>query len=200
MKPSALDRMARAAHFYDLRGFKPIDVPWTIGEDADNATKPKEARPIFAEFSDVTPFIRDRTRLPGSGEQGFIQMLLDEELAPGMYQTVTPCWRDEKVIDDLHRPYFWKLELIVVGSHVAPLVAQCALEFFKAYVPGCEIVPGMAGTNDVCDIVGYDMEKKRTVELGSYGHRAAGGFQYTYGTGCAEPRLGVVVENNAEWF
>lgn len=197
MKPSALDRMARAAHFYELRGFKPVDVPWVVSPQADDTTKPEDVGPLFFMRGAAGGFDQ---RLPGSGEQGFIQMLLDEELGPGQYQTLTPCWRDEPEVNDLHRPYFWKLELIVVGAHVAPLVANCALEFFAPHAANARLVPGGPGTDDMYDIVADDLEKKRVVELGSYGHRAAGGFQYTYGTGCAEPRLGILVENNAEWF
>lgn len=181
----SLKRLAQASQYYEENGFVPIEVPWTVSPRADEMTKPEDANPISMA---VGSHIQEN-RLPGSGEQGFIQMILDGKLPVGMYQTTTPCWRDERRYDELHRPYFFKLELIVVGSLVAPLVVQCASHFFMRILdPNCvNVVKGQEDTDDAYDIVYKD------IELGSYGHRLVENVPYTYGTGCAEPRLGIAL-------
>jgi phenylalanyl-tRNA synthetase alpha subunit len=123
--------------------------------------------------------------LVASGEQGFIELMIRENLV-GKYFTITPCFREEKY-DELHLPYFMKLELIdtEVDNKKLPAMINDAKRFFDNYLE-TKVIP----TKDGYDIV----SAKSNIELGSYGIRAYKEFLWVYGTGVAEPRLSQVLE------
>lgn len=161
-----------AVDFYTARGYSYVEVPWLVSAAAFDVTCPPGVR-TFDTYAG---------RLVASGEQSFLQMLADKKLPPGRYQCVTPCFRDEVAYDELRKMYFVKVELIDTASlnHEALLVD--ALAFFAQYVDCREEDMG-DGTKDIVTVDGG-------VELGSYGTRShALTGPWSYGTGCAEPRL-----------
>lgn len=184
MSPDQLERLAKASRYYLKRGFVYEPVPWYISSRADEISKPPEANPLNVLGLGIMD-----NRLLASGEQGFIQRILDRDIEDGFFQTCTPCFRDEKELDELHQLYFTKLELAGIGCGTPLDFAQLAWEFFKDYVP-CEVVK--LGT-DRYDIFCGD------IELGSYGYRVfyrgdeQNPVKLTYGTGLAEPRLSVAI-------
>lgn len=162
---------------YQMSGYKPIEAPWIVGQEAYDATKP----------SDVRDFATIGGNLVASGEQSFLQLMLDGVM-PGKAQCITPCFRDE-AYDEIHLPYFLKLELIDtinVTEASLKIVIEDALGFFRAYL-SVELVDMGDGSFDI-------VASKNGIELGSYGIRHYKHFSWVYGTGLAEPRLSQAME------
>lgn len=185
--------IARAVEFYRKRGYAYVqDAPWNVSRDAYYATKPTGASDVTIADGTIGADWRPVTRYAvASGEQSFIQMLLDGQPLKRAL-CVTPCYRIERW-DDWRRPYFMKAELInahdVDEGHLIHMVHD-ACAFFEEFLPAVRIVKTQAG---------YDIVEKVTrVELGSYGirERVVGGMrlEWIYGTACAEPRLSTVVQ------
>jgi len=182
------EKIAAAVYHYETKGYKEIEVPWIISLDSMLITRPKGAR-LFSTFAG---------ELVASGEQSFLE--IRNQLKPGKYQCVTPCFRDEQTKDDLHHQYFIKNELIWVldipqldiAMEKLNIVIKDALQFFK----GCwasRTEPKLVHNPLDNTIANQDIEING-IEVGSYGYRSYEGFHWIYGTGCAEPRLTQVLE------
>lgn len=160
--------------FYKSYGFKAIEAPWIITQKVNALTMPPDRKPNLIDGEGV---------LVGSAEQSFLQMYYSKMLKPGKYQAITPCFRNEEILDELHHPYFMKNELIitdVVNPEMLYATIQNCMKFFKKYIP--ENLR-LEKTEE-----GYDIMYK-DIELGSYGIRECEFLQWIYATGCAEPRL-----------
>jgi phenylalanyl-tRNA synthetase alpha subunit len=174
--------LADSTEFYELRGFKRIETPWTVTEAVSQITKP--------EFKSET-FTLDKKKkvLVGSGEQSFLYLYLKGFLPKGRYQTITPCFREE-VFDFTHTKYFMKNELIITDDNIdhysAKGLASIAFAFYSEYFnpDDLEIVE----TED-----GFDIMYEK-YELGSYGYRECEFLKWIYGTGVAEPRFSNVLK------
>lgn len=162
--------IADSMHYYAAHGYQAIDAPWLISKASIDITRPEGTR-YFETFAG---------NLVASGEQSFLH--IRDSLKPGRYQCATPCFRDEKVLDDLHRLYFFKVELIEVRppnpQDALKLMISEAVGFFSQYADG-EVVE----TDQGLDIF------INGVEVGSYGIRKHEDFLWVYGTGIAEPRF-----------
>jgi hypothetical protein len=173
-----------AIEYYKHLGYSIVEVPWVVSPEADLATKPAGVR-LFETFAGC---------LVASGEQSFVQLMLDGKMPLGKSVCITPCFRDEPVLDDIHRQYFMKVELIdympqdLTLSKISMLYH--AMLFFSRYVDVKCVPVFCEGTDQMLctDIVGHGLE------LGSYGYREFKGHSWVYGTGCAEPRLSQAVE------
>lgn len=169
-------RIATAVSYYVGLGYVPTEVPWIVGERAYEVTKPPGA----------VGFVTLRGYLVASAEQGFIQ-LLQGGAKLGKCVAVTPCFRHE-TYDDLHLPYFMKVELIAtadVSDTALTGMIREAEGFFNAYIR-TQVIE----THDGYDIV----EAVTGIELGSYGRRQTGDLTWLYGTGLAEPRLAKAIQ------
>lgn len=175
-----LQNLAEAQRFYERRGYRNVDVPWIVDPRVDDELRPKDRNPLVIPHSG---------HLPGSGEEGLVQLALDGWLRAGKYQTITPCWRLEPKFDETHLPYFLKLELIKIGDNDYRELCDAAQEFMSLDVK----VRSVASA----DGVGRDLEDLRGMELGSYGFRAAAGVVWSYGTGLAEPRYSMAQERDS---
>jgi hypothetical protein len=196
MTDDAIDyfRIAKSQSFYRALGYKSIETPWLVSEAAVQATLPTDSRSLgvfrFDEEEKQTPF----GSLVASGEQGFIQMMMDGKLQPGRYQTTTPCFRDEKSYNTLTRFSFLKVELIWYMPDDSRLAYETVLNnavncFFEiSDLEDFEAVP----TED-----GYDLTYKG-IELGSYGVRQMDSHIWVYGTGLAEPRFSTATRRPQE--
>lgn len=185
-----------AVEYYRSRGYVYVeDAPWHVGRDAYYATKPPDSVDVVldafrGDSPNDLPF--DRPYMIASGEQSFIQMMLDGQSIKRAV-CVTPCFRWEPRVDMLHRRYFMKVELInahdVDDAHLMHMVHE-ACSFFEEFFPQVRVIETEIGF----DIV----EKDSHMELGSYGKRHVfiGGesLKWIYGTGCAEPRLSTAIE------
>ncbi len=191
------ENIANAVKFYQERGYVYLDdAPWLVDDRAYYATKPKGAVDLTLNAENI--LLRDRYPV-ASGEQSFIQMILDGQPIKRAI-CVTPCWRYEPKVDMLHRKYFMKAELInaqdVDEGHLIHMIHD-ASTFFEQYFP-----VRVVKTDDGYDIV----EKGSRFELGSYGIRelAVPGVgpgvtrihRWIYGTACAEPRLSTALQKH----
>lgn len=129
-----------------------------------------------------------------SAEQSFLQMEKDGNIPytnNKKYLALTPCYRDEAVLDESHYNIFLKLELfvyhVVLEEEVDYLLACELQSFFNTHGMQTEIV-----RTDI----GWDVEYKG-LELGSFGYRESPkGVLYVYGTGLAEPRASIAMAMN----
>lgn len=171
------NNLTLALDFYKSKGFTQIEVPWIVDSQTNADTMPPGAH----------DFKVDGGGLIGSGEQGFLQMMKDGTLPPGRYCTLTPCFRKEPVVDDLHKLYFMKVELIDTGSVCLFDIIYKASDFFRRI----GIDTAITNTGEYM----FDLEEQMTgynVEMGSYGVRTVGEYRWVYGTGCAEPRASFI--------
>ena len=197
-------RMLEAREYYEACGFKYIDVPWAVSREAIMMTRPPwvTGEPFSYEAGGklIYPV--------ASAEQSFLQMQMDamegRRLMYDSYCTITPCFRNEPVLDDLHQPYFIKLELIswdkTTPEDLGKMIAGARLFFenehggHKADDLWVDVVPNT--DPDPIGIVAKDIVTKYTqIELGSYGirsHPKVG--RWLYGTGLAEPRYSYALE------
>lgn len=191
------DNIAKALSFYQQRGYVYLeDAPWQVGRTAYYATKPKDAIDLQL-FADVGPLAHLGYPV-ASGEQSFIQMMLDGQPIKRAI-CVTPCYRYEPKVDMLHRRYFMKAELINAQDtdegHLIHMIHD-ACAFFEQFF----------AVRVVKTPIGYDIVEKSTrFELGSYGIREVElkpnltncpteTIRWIYGTACAEPRLSTAIQ------
>lgn len=183
------ENISKAVEYYESRGYVYIqDAPWTVSRTAYYATKPEGATDVV--FRESPTKEAGRNYFVASGEQSFLQMLLDGQPLKQAI-CVTPCFRVEHR-DDWHLPYFVKAELIngqdVDAAHLMYMIHQAA-GFFEKFC-SIRIVEGPNGSYDI-------VEKGSRRELGSYGIRTltvdGKNFRWIYGTACAEPRLTTVL-------
>jgi|GEM_PF-552696 len=177
-------KISYAIEFYVSEGFGYLEVPWIVSKEANTITAPEGVK-LFDNFLGCNV---------ASGEQSFLELIMQNKLVPGKYVCCTPCFRDEKILDDLHFNWFEKVELIDFLGYgtFSKEKVKCNLDnllnsansFFKKYID-TEIID----TSDGRDII----SEKHKIELGSYGIRHYNDFSWIYGTGIAEPRLSQVL-------
>lgn len=193
--------------FYEEIGFQRVESPWTVTPEISNITKPSNAK-------DFTLVEKNKV-LVASGEQSFLYLYNKGFLPKGKFQTVTPCFRDER-FTPLHTKYFVKNELITtdnVSKEGLRFMVHGARDFFRkfclrpkvndSYIRSTTekddvlIVNTDNGRNVIVDDIDvkdaylypqYDLVY-RGIELGSYGIRRCQFLSWIYGTGVAEPRL-----------
>ena len=172
--------MADAVDFYTGKGYQYVDVPWLVDTESAQMAAPRGVR----QFETFAGF------LPASGEQSFYHLLKAGHILPGNWQTITPCFRDEKSTNDIVCTHFMKLELFSVGHNLKQPrdVCDAARGFMSSYNLHTRIDDMPDGS---MDIISSD-----NVELGSYGSRDHNGLVWTYGTGVAEPRFSTVLGRN----
>lgn len=162
--------------------FKHIDVPWLVSKKAIEGTFPGYVVETLPGMYSI-----------GSGEQGFIELELRGELTPGRYVTLTPCFRIEPVLDELHQNYFMKAELYITDNtsveNLHGVITMCQT-FFKslAFIRGYEVQPEIVAKDDGS----FDIEING-IEVGSYDIREYEGTRWIYGTLLAEPRFTVAL-------
>lgn len=192
--PAMYHHLLKAVEYYGKCGFEYVNVPWAVSKEVILMTRPSHV--VGEPFSlnsggiDLYPV--------ASAEQSFLQMAMDNVgVRPvGSLCALTPCFRNEPVIDELHQPYFMKVELIswdkTTHEDLTKMVAHARLLFEENTWVDC--VPNT--DPDPIGIEAYDLVTSHTgIELGSYGireHPKVG--RWLYGTGLAEPRYTYAIE------
>lgn len=180
-------KIAKAQEYYNKLGYKYIEVPWLVSKQANEVTKPQGIKD-YETFNGC---------LVASGEQSFIQLILNNKLNYGLYSCITPCYRNEKEYNEYTYEYFLKLELIYYFNHIGDEIDNQILKmlydakrFFSNYI--CWDKLNIVNTNIGYDINGVLNDKE--IELGSYGYRKWNSYKWIYGTGIAEPRFSLVYD------
>ena len=168
--------LADAQSYYASYGYVDTPTQWLVGEAAYRATLPPDHKGLEWQ-SPVGGYH------VGSAEQGFMQLIADGMPIPKRAQSTSPCYRGEPAYDELHWPYFYKLELYnadVSDASLAEMITCARGLFTQLGIPTRIIQTGERA---------YDIETATThIELGSYGVRAFQGHEWLYGTGLALPR------------
>lgn len=167
-----------AMAFYKQRGYQFISVPLIVDPDITRFTLPDDrvAKPhgTFGEYV-------------GSAEQSIYQMIKDGVHLPDRMLAITPCQRDEPVLDESHLEIFLKIELASLDlNHTHFNIRNDVLDFLNhIQIDGVESV-----MQD--DDVSYDINVN-DVEVGSFGYRWYNDTLVSFGTGLALPRLSYAV-------
>ena len=169
------------------KDFTLIDVPYMVDVDVSASTKPDFVKDLHHSKEKV---------YVGSGEQSFIQLMKDKKLLSGKQMCITPCYRDEEILDDLHNLMFMKLELIeyhnkwndheiFMNEHLIALsnMISSAKSFFKKQLNYRSTIETVVGGHNQYDIL------INGIEVGSYGGRETAFGRFIYGTGVAFPRI-----------
>ncbi len=174
--------LADAQSYFASYGYVDTPTPWLVGETAYRATLPPDHEGLEWQ-SPVGGYH------VGSAEQGFMQLIADGMPIPKRAQSTSPCYRGEPAYDELHWPYFYKLELYnadVSDASLAEMITCARGLFTQLGIPTRIIQTGERA---------YDIETATThFELGSYGVRTFQGREWLYGTGLALPRATIAKE------
>jgi hypothetical protein len=165
-----------AIRLYAGKGFRPIAVPMLVDADISAMLCPEGRAEMFHSPGKV---------YGASAELSFLQLMREGRLPEGRYQALTPCVRDEPVLDDIHYRVFLKLELIDVEAQAEATCLRAAESFW-----GSIGVP----VERIYTEIGVDLVTSEGLELGSYGVRQFEGRSYAYGTGVAEPRGSIALK------
>lgn len=190
--------LAYAIEFYGYKGFKEVEVPWIVTEEACDITCPKFAQNIYVSNMPLVRLKYSHPCVVASGEQGFLQRILDGDIEDGMYQTTTACFRAESRYDEFYKPNFMKTELILIDHkdldlkyYMDHFIRICS-EFYKLI--GIDVKLEEISENQI-DII----DSIYGIELGSYGIRSHKDFRWVYGTGLALPRASAVIQKQHDY-
>lgn len=177
----------RAMDFYDCLEMK---VPYLVDADIMDFTCPDGVIDQRLTHFNGKQYV-------ASAEQSFLQLEKDGELDRHFKPMIalTPCYRDESMLDETHYNIFLKLEIMDYNSFAPKLDtvywANRMIQFFK--------LEGLR-TNLIETDIGYDVCTEFGLELGSFGHRVSPkGVKYVYGTGLAEPRASLSISKYKGW-
>ena len=184
------ERLGKAQVHYNALGYFNIETPWLVSPQAIYTTLPK----------DSTPYLSNAGALVGSAEQGFVQMMMEGTLKPGKYQSISACFRDEKVYNALTKKWFMKLELCEYLLNDKELEMETVRKAYERMInEALQVMRKLTGADHFEGFTaqqtteGYDI-LYRGIELGSYGVRQMDNHVWVYGTGLAEPRFTVATE------
>jgi hypothetical protein len=177
-------KLAASVDYYEGKGFRRIETPWTVTKQVSEITKPAGKKEFALKHEDEKVLV-------ASGEQSFLYLYLKGFLPLGQYQTITPCFRHE-AFDQLHTKYFVKNELIETRNVTEERLMEMVIiakDFFSRYFLERDLrIEGNGITS-----LGYDITYKG-VELGSYGIRSCDYLEWIYATGIAEPRVSATMK------
>lgn len=133
----------------------------------------------------------DGKQYVASAEQSFLQLEKEGRVAVGdsPMLALTPCYRDEAVLDEVHLNIFLKLEIFDY-SPVGPV------DYARFWAVKMQQLFDSEGvwTHIVKTDIGYDVMSEGDLELGSFGYRQSpNGVTYVYGTALAEPRASIAI-------
>jgi hypothetical protein len=183
-QPINYNNLLKTIDFFKSHGYTYIEVPWLVSKEAIQVT-----------FSgDEIPKLQDKY-IVGSGEQSFIQLQIENKLPPGKYIALTPCFRDEKIINNITQLSFMKAEL-----YITDLVTDRYFNSYNEVFSLCKILykelqshsSNIKNTSILKTEEGHDI-LINDIEVGSYGFRNYKGTTWIYGTALAEPRFSTVI-------
>lgn len=181
--------LAQSIEHYQQLNYVRLEAPWWVTQEIANLTKPEGARDYFIPENNKV--------LVASAEQSFLYLANKGLLPPGTFQATTPCFRNEP-IDLLHHKHFIKNELINTKNTTDSSLNQMiehAMVFFSKYISKDKLK--IEATPAKGSSVNFDIlatVNGKDLELGSYGIKECEILKWIYGTGCAEPRLSLIID------
>lgn len=176
--------------------YKLIDVPYIVDVDVSAETKPT--------FVEDLHHNKDKVYV-GSGEQSFIQLMKENKLSEGKFMCLTPCYREESVLDDTHLKMFMKLELIdyrYKWSQRDDFMAENLVALSDMLLNVDNFYKNNISAYDKIEIIKSDANQYDILindfEVGSYGIRETSYGQFIYGTGLALPRFNQSIASGKE--
>lgn len=180
-----LNLIYEAINFY---GCKLAKVPYLVDSDIMDHTCPSWVRDQRLTHSNGKQYV-------ASAEQSFLQMEKDGKLSLSDEPMValTPCFRDEAILDDTHLNIFLKLEIFEYNPVEINVASDlCWATSMQKFFLSQGLLTHILKTD-----IGYDVMTKDGLELGSFGYRLTPkGIPYVYGTGLAEPRASIALQKN----
>lgn len=177
-------RLERALRYYELCGFEYVELPYTASQQAIQMT-------FDGNYS--SQILPNGAVLVGSGEQAFCDLLLQGKLKLNeKYMGLTPCFREEEIYNDIHRPYFLKLELyspvpsIKAGHEYMNFFSSISKRFFQSEIESNLSISKTHTPNSI------DLNLNQ-IEIGSYLVNTSNKFCWACGTGLAEPRFSAAI-------
>ena len=171
------DVLLKALLFYQSKGYVLSSCDYLVDEEAIMTTLVDNTRVVKKHL--------DKCYV-GSAEQSYIQKLINntkyntnKTIIHGDFLFITPCHRDETILDDTHFEIFLKVELI--STYKNPI--HDAISFYETL--------GVTTTKVITEH-GDDLEING-IEVGSFGKRKFVNVEYFYGTGIAFPRFHAAV-------
>lgn len=164
-----------ALNWYKFRGFKEVHMPWTAAREFCEITCPDPERAYNLDGIG---------QLVGSAEQSLLEQHLEGRLRPGRYVALTPCFRRELKFDEIHLPYFMKVELF--SNLLGPE------EDYMHLLEEAKLFMSTITSNSIQVITTGEYSKDleiNNIEVGSYSSRSHGNIYWSCGTGLAEPRF-----------
>jgi hypothetical protein len=159
-----------AMTFFKNSGYHFITVPMLVDEDVIRLTLPHDRQPKF----------HNNKCYVGSAEQSIYQLIKEGKDLPPKALAITPCQRDEMVLDELHQEIFLKIELACTDNTITYRdIANDVMNFYSQFTDKAKIVD-FDNSFDI-EIGG--------IEVGSYGQREYKGRIIHFGTGLALPRV-----------
>lgn len=160
-----LPLLYKALNYYESLGYQMISTPYLINKDIIDITLPdnREAKEHNGLY------------YVGSAEQSAYQLFKDGKLPYDKWMMLTPCQRDEEILDDNHLEIFLKLELMLKGNQYNKIIED-VLSFYN---------------NDNCIVISTEQGKDilfNNIEIGSFGTREVFWQDFSFGTGLAMPR------------
>lgn len=177
-----LGLIRRAMDFY---GCLEMKVPYLVDPDIMDFTCPPGV--VDERLTHI-----NGKQYVASAEQSFLQLEKEGKLTPELKWMIalTPCYRDEYILDETHYNIFLKLEIFDYN----PKGSVDYSRFWAIKMQQFFAEEGL-NTNLVETAIGYDVCTKCGLELGSFGYRVSPkGVKYVYGTGLAEPRASMAIE------
>lgn len=182
----------QAKNYYEKLLYNYVNLEWAIEEEYVNITFDKSYK-------------LDSLCLIGSAEQAFLKEAINKNIKEKkLYQSITPCFRNETNVDKYHQKYFLKLELFyffkadsfdIYGEETKFVLNKFlndAYNFFSLYTYETDLTytqPKLKENEYEVDINLFD------IEIGSYGIRynPENKIKWVYGTGLALPRFTTVL-------
>lgn len=166
-----------AMDFYQDLGYELISVPYIVDKDIVDFTIPNDRN--AHNHGNFGYYV-------GSAEQSIYQIIRNGGDLPKKCLAITPCCRDESILDESHQEVFLKIELISFDlgySHISIMNDVLKFIHYNGLDNGHELTTVIQDDN-----MSYDINMNG-VEIGSYGYRWFDDILVSYGTGLALPRF-----------
>jgi hypothetical protein len=193
------NRIAQAQSFYKGRGYQNVEAPWLVTPQAVRATLPLGK----------TMMETVRGVLVNSGEQAFIQLMMNGHMEAGIFQTTTSCYQDTT---DHQSPYYFGVDETSPWSHQIALISYKPDDVRVAYQQMVNDV--MACFFEISDAEAFNAQQNddgvdlhlNGIIVATFGVRKMNDHVWVYGSGLIEPRFttalhsifGAVVEQPVE--